>query len=71
MVGESGESGAGWIAFGRPPEHFHCTVEPEVRMVRPEEGMMVLFPSYFYHGTVPTETAEIRVSIAFDVLAHE
>ncbi|MCH8835591.1 MAG: tetratricopeptide repeat protein [Proteobacteria bacterium] len=71
VVGESGPRGAGWIEFGRPPEHFHCTVEPEVRLVRPEEGLMVLFPSYFYHRTVPTESTDMRISIAFDVLAHE
>ena len=42
-----------------------------MRLVRPEEGLIVLFPSYFYHRTVPTESADMRVSIAFDVLAHE
>ncbi|MCH7694631.1 MAG: hypothetical protein IID50_14405, partial [Proteobacteria bacterium] len=71
VVGESGPRGAGWIEFGRPPEHFHCAAEPEVRLMRPEEGLMVLFPSYFYHRTVPTESADTRVSIAFDILAHE
>ncbi len=70
-VRTSGDRHAGWIEFGRPPEHIHCTVEPEVRLVRPEEGLMALFPSYFYHRTVPTESAGTRVSIAFDVPAHE
>jgi len=27
-----------------------------------------LFPSYFYHGSVPFETDEMRISIAFDIL---
>ena len=64
-----GEEGhAGWIEFGRPPEHFHCTVAPEVRLFRPEPGLMLLFPSYFYHRTVPLESAGLRISIAFDVL---
>ena len=71
MVGESGPPGAGWIEFGRPPEHIHRTAEPEVRRVRPEEGPMVLFPSYFCHHTVPTSSADTRVNIAFDVPAHE
>ncbi len=48
-----------------------CTVEPEVRLVRPEEGVMVLFPSYFYYRTVPTESTGTPNIIAFDVLAHE
>ncbi|MBL6959000.1 MAG: tetratricopeptide repeat protein [Rhodospirillales bacterium] len=59
---------AGWIEFGRAPEDFHATTEPEVRLIRPEEGLMVLFPSYFYHRTVPFESDETRISIAFDVL---
>jgi len=58
----------GWIEFGRAPEDFHSPTEPEVRLVRPEEGLMVLFPSYFYHRTVPFESDEVRISIAFDVL---
>ena len=32
---------------------------------------MVLFPSYFYHRTLPFESDEVRISIAFDVLARE
>ncbi len=32
---------------------------------------MGLFPSYFYHHTVPTESTDTRVSIAFDILAQE
>jgi len=59
---------AGWIEFGRAPEEFHALMEPEVRLIRPEEGLMVLFPSYFYHGTVPLESDEVRISIAFDVI---
>ena len=59
---------AGWIEFGRAPENFHSTTEPEVRLIKPEEGLMVLFPSYFYHRTVPFESDEVRISLAFDVL---
>ena len=58
---------AGWIEFGRPSSHFHCRVEPELRAFQPEEGLMLLFPSYFYHGTVPFEGAGKRISISFDV----
>lgn len=59
---------AGWIEFGKPPEHFHNAVAPQTHSVKPEPGMMVLFPSYFYHHTVPFETDETRVSIAFDLM---
>ncbi len=68
IIGQPGQGEAGWIEFGRPPEHFHCTVEPEVKLFQPEPGLMLLFPSYFYHRTVPFESADLRISISFDVL---
>jgi uncharacterized protein (TIGR02466 family) len=37
------------------------------RLIRPKPGMMVLFPSYFYHRTLPFDTSGRRISIAFDV----
>lgn len=67
-VAESGEAREGWIEFGRPPPAFNCRAEPETRMVRPEEGMMLLFPSYFYHRTVPFRSHGLRISIAFDLV---
>jgi tetratricopeptide (TPR) repeat protein len=69
VIGADDPDHGGWIEFGRAPDDFHATVEPEVRLLRPEEGLMVLFPSYFYHRTVPFESEDVRISIAFDVLA--
>jgi hypothetical protein len=37
----------------------------------PYEGLMVLFPSYFYHRTIPFEGDSARISLAFDVVALE
>ncbi len=71
IVSMPGQRQAGWIEFGRPPEHIHCTVEPDVKAVQPEEGLMLSFPSYFYHRTVPFKTAGKRISIAFDVLPED
>ena len=68
IISQPGQGEAGWIEFGRPPEHFHTTVEPEVRAIQPEPGLMLLFPSYFYHRTVPFESADPRISISFDIL---
>lgn len=62
---------AGWIEFGRPGLQVPYTVDPEVRAIKPEEGLMVLFPSYFYHRTIPFEGAEERICVAFDVLPEE
>lgn len=70
-VGGGGNGEEGWIEFGRPPEHFHNAAEPEVKSYRPEEGLMVLFPSYFYHRTIPFESDQLRISIAFDARPDE
>lgn len=68
IVGAEDGDKAGWIAFGKPPDHFHNRAEPEVHAVQPEPGLMVLFPSYFYHHTIPFEAEGTRVSIAFDLM---
>ena len=68
IVGSDGSGKAGWIEFGRPPTHFHNAMEPETHSVQPEPGLMVLFPSYFYHHTVPFEAEGTRISIAFDLM---
>ena len=63
----SGSEHEGWIEFGRPHERYRATAEPDLKLVRPEEGLMVLFPSFVFHRTVPFEAADKRISIAFDV----
>jgi len=59
---------AGWIAFGGHDPAYGLDPVSEIRRIRPEEGLMVLFPSYVYHRTVPFEGDELRISIAFDAL---
>ena len=57
---------AGWLQFGEPgmsrpvcgPDHF----------VEPRAGRLVLFPSHFWHGTVPFESGGRRLTAAFDVV---
>lgn len=64
---KSGEAGeAGWIEFGAPPRHYRCEAEHAVTRLRPEEGLLVLFPSFYYHRTLPFESEQQRVTIAFD-----
>ena len=66
---ESADGGHdGWIEFGRAPSGFPVAREPHVRMIQPKAGRLFLFPSYFYHRTVPNATDGRRVSIAFDFL---
>lgn len=58
----------GWIEFGRPLRELTGASQPRVKTLRPEEGGLVLFPSYFYHQTIPFESPEQRICIAFDAV---
>ena len=69
-VAASTEDTAGWIEFGQPPDHYHGKAKPELALEKPREGLLVLFPSYFYHRTIPFDTTGRRISIAFDVLPY-
>ncbi len=62
------EEQAGWIEFGRPPDNFRMSRPAATRLIEPEAGLMLLFPSYFYHRTIPFAGDGLRVSIAFDVM---
>jgi tetratricopeptide (TPR) repeat protein len=57
----------GCLAFGEPSI---ITVPPmrAQHVVRPEPGRLVLFPSYFWHGTVPFHGEKTRLTVAFDVV---
>lgn len=63
-----GEGPGGWLEFGNADHDFPRRIEPPTLRVRPEEGLLVLFPSYFYHRTIPFDFAGTRVSIAFDLV---
>jgi len=59
----------GWIEFGQPPERHATGKELSfLRSIAPTEGALVLFPSYAYHRTIPFNSSEQRVSIAFDAV---
>ena len=67
-LGAGDEGTTGWIEFGRPYWDFQIRAEPETRLIEPEEGLMLLFPSYMFHRTLPFAGAGERISVAFDVL---
>jgi predicted Zn-dependent protease len=60
-----GEGQQGWIKFGeaRWPTP-RVTVE---KVVQPKAGMLVLFPSYMWHGTIPFSEGE-RLTAPFDAV---
>jgi tetratricopeptide (TPR) repeat protein len=62
-----GEGRQGWIKFGPPGVPTVPKLEPE-HFVKPEPGLLVLFPSYMWHGTVPFEGPDSRLTVAFDVV---
>lgn len=68
VVSSPSKDHEGWIEFGRPPDHYHCTREPYMTLRQPRTGIMFLFPSYFYHRTIPFDSSQSRICIAFDVV---
>ncbi len=70
-LAESGDKQAGWIEFGRPVDELAGKGEPDIRRICPRVGRLVVFPSYFVHSTVPFESDQPRISIAFDLVPLE
>jgi tetratricopeptide (TPR) repeat protein len=56
----------GWIKFGEPSFDAHLS-DGARRKVQPRPGLLVLFPSYMWHGTIPFRSQQIRTTVAFDV----
>lgn len=56
----------GWLKFGESNIGLGERDRPG-RTVKPGVGKLVLFPSYFWHGTVPFTSDRNRLTIAFDV----
>jgi tetratricopeptide (TPR) repeat protein len=57
----------GVLTFGQPSIITTPALGAE-HVVRPEVGMLVLFPSYFWHGTVPFSSEQARLTVAFDAV---
>lgn len=57
----------GALSFGEPSLVTTPALAAE-HAVRPEVGMLVLFPSYVWHGTVPFSGERTRLTVAFDVV---
>jgi tetratricopeptide (TPR) repeat protein len=57
----------GWLKFGESHMELGGADRPE-HFVKPVVGQLVLFPSYFWHGTVPFQSSQDRLTVAFDVV---
>jgi uncharacterized protein (TIGR02466 family) len=55
----------GWLKFAESNLALGERDRPE-SFIKPEVGRLVLFPSFFWHGTVPFEDDRSRLTVAFD-----
>jgi hypothetical protein len=58
----------GWIEFGRGPEDLFWDSAPRTRRIQPEEGLLIAFPSYAWHRTLPIDDPCERLCISFNVV---
>ncbi len=63
----AGSQREGALAFGVPETLLGVDLAPR-RTVAPCVGKLVLFPSYFWHGTLPFTSTSPRLTVAFDAL---
>ena len=66
-IGDGATGKAGWLRFGRPGVKTLPPLDAD-HFVKPQPGLLVLFPAYMWHGVEPFESDEPRLSVAFDVV---
>ncbi len=65
-----GQGEQGWLKFGESNLNLSPRDVPQ-NAVRPAVGKLVLFPSYYWHGTVPFADTQARMTVAFDVVPRD
>jgi len=63
----AGHTAEGTLSFGAPGMLTTPSLPAELSL-RPEVGLLVLFPSYFWHGTLPFHSEQPRLTVAFDAV---
>jgi len=63
----AGAGGSGWLRVGRQGSPTAPRLEAE-HFVKPEPGLLVLFPAYLWHGVEPFASDSPRLTVAFDVV---
>lgn len=66
-IGAGDADRAGWLRLGKPAVPTLPALAAD-HHVKPEPGLLVLFPAYMWHGVEPFESAGHRLSVAFDVV---
>jgi len=60
---------SGWLEFGPSEARWHRDASAvPVLQVFPEPGLLLTFPSYFWHHTRPLRSRGRRISFAFDIV---
>jgi tetratricopeptide (TPR) repeat protein len=68
-VHEDDPERSGWITFGPAEDRWRqLHTQPLERSVCPRPGMLITFPSFFWHGTRPLRSNARRISYAFDII---
>ncbi len=66
-ITERTDNKKGYFEYGCIPDDIKIPIEKERGYIQPVEGKLVIFPSYLYHQTIPHESTQDRISIAFDL----
>jgi tetratricopeptide (TPR) repeat protein len=64
---QASQPAEGILSFGAPGMLTTPSLDAEWS-VRPAVGQLVLFPSYFWHGTLPFHSDQPRLTVAFDLV---
>lgn len=66
-ITETSETKQGYFEYGCIPDDIKISIDKKRGYIQPVEGKLIIFPSYLYHQTIPHESNEDRISIAFDL----
>lgn len=67
-TGEPETEGSGNLVFGHAQTELPLSQAAHEHQHQPVSGELVMFPSYFFHNTVPYSGKRPRISLAFDVI---
>jgi len=62
------EACEGYIQFGEPNSRYASPRNATQRVIPPRVGMVVLFPSYYWHGVRPFDRNGVRHSVSYDLI---
>ncbi len=67
VIDNNSENKDGYLLFGMPHENLNLNNSENYKFIQPREGYFVIFPSYYFHSTIPYSSKKNRISLAFDV----